>query len=478
MPQEFACPECGNTYDTKRGLHIHIGRKHPDRKESILSELEEEEGKEVEEEKKEERVGEGLGLIDRFKEPLVSRPMEVGVAILILIIVGAFLFIGYYLTQGGAETTAREGKLTPTEAGEKTVNFIGSLPQLQGADVSLVNASGTGSGVYKLNVKISSQRGAQTRSHYVTKDGELLFPDAEEAEAVQGLSPQEAGEKAAGVMSRLPQVQRSNLTIEFLETKGVKSGVYEVVLEITTPRGRTQNLNSYVTKDGKYFFPQGVNVTEQMKALEEQQTQGQTQQRQTAQKIENKTETPTAELFVMSFCPYGNQAENTMEPVFELLGNKVNWEPHYIVSERNGEIQSLHGQKEVEQDKREICALKNHGVGKWFNFVTYVDENCGSSGDCWKKAAENAGLSTSEISTCAEERGTELLKEEAQIASKKGASGSPTLLINGQKSRVVYQYGNSEAYKDAICSAFKTKPEACSQTLSGSSSSTPSGGNC
>lgn len=473
MPEEFKCPECGNTYDSERGLHIHIGQKHPDQKEDILSEMEEEEVEEVEEGVKEE-----LGFMDKFKEPLVSRSMEIGIAILILLIIGGFFFIGYYLTQEGVQMVVKEAEVSPTEAGKGVVNFIGSLPQLQGADVSLVNASETGSGVYELNVKISSQRQTQTRTHYVTKDGELLFANAEEAEAVQDLSPQEAGTRAAKVISRNPQVQRGNLTINYLETKGVKSGVYTVVLEIITPRGMGQNLTSYVTTDGKYVFPQAINITEQMKALQEQQQTQQEQTQQETQEIQNKTKTPTAELFIMSFCPYGNQAENTMKSVFELLEDKVNWEPHYIVSRTDEGLQSLHGQSEVEQDKREVCVLENYGVGKWFDFVTYVNENCGSSGDCWKKAAENAGLSTSEISTCAEERGTELLKEEAQIANKKGASGSPTLFINDQKSRVVYQYGNSEAYKDAICSAFETKPEACSQTLSGSSSSTSSGGSC
>jgi hypothetical protein len=69
------------------------------------------------------------------------------------------------------------------------------------------------------------------------------------------------------------------------------------------------------------------------------------------------------------------------------------------------------------------------------------------------------------------------MKAEADASSAAGASGSPTMTINGQTTQAVYQYGNSEGYKKAICDAFNTAPTECSKTLS-SSTSTSQGGSC
>lgn len=179
-----------------------------------------------------------------------------------------------------------------------------------------------------------------------------------------------------------------------------------------------------------------------------------------------KTEKPNVELFVMSFCPYGNKAEDTMISVYELLKEKVDWSIRYIVDVNGDNVKSLHGQPETDQNIREVCVLNEYGLSEFWKFTTYVNKNCGSDGSCWEKSAEETGISASKIQTCFEEQGLELMKKEAEATKKAGASGSPTLLINGVKSRAVYQYGNSEAYKQEICSAFTTTPEECEEVLS------------
>lgn len=60
-----------------------------------------------------------------------------------------------------------------------------------------------------------------------------------------------------------------------------------------------------------------------------------------------KTDKPVAQLYVMSFCPYGIQAETTMKPVVDLLGSKVSIEPHFIVSVKDDTVTSLHGYNEA-----------------------------------------------------------------------------------------------------------------------------------
>lgn len=265
-----------------------------------------------------------------------------------------------------------------------------------------------------------------------------------------------------------------------------------------------REITSYATKDGKMLFPEAIEMKTATGTESEENGEG------PGAEIP-KEEKATVELFVMSFCPYGNQAEQTMEPVYELLGDKVDWNIHYITKtgsekiadnycksyvdnnyydnleeckddlclQKNGEWTcSMHGKPEISQNKRELCVLKNQGLEKWFGFANYVNENCGSKGNCWEEGAKENDLEPEKISSCAEEDGVEMQKEEAQISEEKGASGSPTLLINGTESDTVYEYGSANAYKEAICSGFEEPPAECEEELESADNTESNGGSC
>ncbi len=228
----------------------------------------------------------------------------------------------------------------------------------------------------------------------------------------------------------------------------------------------------YVTKDGTKFIQSAISFDEIAKQQEEAK-----KQEAEASKPAPKSDKPEVNLYVMSFCPYGNQAEDTLKSVYILLKDKVNFNVHYIVTAEEDKISSLHGQKEVDQDEREACVLKNYGKGRWLDFVTYVNGKCGSDGSCWEAGAQSLEIDTAKISACVSSEGLALMKAEAEASGAAGASGSPTLTINGQTTKAVYQYGNSEAYKKAICDAFNTAPAECAQALSAETSTTE-GGSC
>jgi hypothetical protein len=233
------------------------------------------------------------------------------------------------------------------------------------------------------------------------------------------------------------------------------NGFYRVDVEY-----QENTIPLYVTMDGKYMASLQSLVFEDSSPVEIP-----------------KSEKPKVELFVMSFCPYGNVAEDTMLPVYNLLKDKVDWKIHYIVSVSGDVVDSLHGQPEVDQDVREVCVLNNYGMPAFWNFMTYVNENCGSDGSCWEAAALANGIDANVIETCANDDGLDLMKAEATASNEAGVSGSPTLIINGVESSNVYQYGDSELYKQTICSAFENTPAECSTQLE-SSSTTSSGGSC
>jgi len=191
-----------------------------------------------------------------------------------------------------------------------------------------------------------------------------------------------------------------------------------------------------------------------------------------------KTEKPVVDLYVMSFCPYGNKAEDTMLPVYNLLKDKATFNVHFIVNTDGNNVQSLHGAPEVAQNEREACVLKNYDLNKMLNFMVYVNDNCGSNGSCWETGATALGIDKAKINACVASEGVALMKANEIASTTAGANGSPTLIINGVESTSVYQYGNSEAYKTAICNSFTTAPAACSVVLSGDATATTQGGSC
>ena len=258
-------------------------------------------------------------------------------------------------------------------------------------------------------------------------------------------------------------------------TATVKEATEDGDLYKITVSANGQDQPVYITKDGTKFIQQAISFED----IEKQKAEAKKQEEEASKPVP-KSDKPEVNLYVMSFCPYGNKAEDTLKPVYNLLKDKIDFNFHYIVTVEGDKISSLHGQPEVDQNEREACVLKNYGKGKWLDFVTYVNKNCGTvqlAGACWEAGAKSLGVDTAKISACVSSDGLALMKENADVSNAAGASGSPTLTINEKTAQAVYQYGNSEAYKKAICDAFNTAPDECSKTLS-SETSTAEGGSC
>jgi protein-disulfide isomerase len=198
-----------------------------------------------------------------------------------------------------------------------------------------------------------------------------------------------------------------------------------------------------------------------------------------------KTDKPSVELYVMSFCPYGVQAETAMAPVVDLLKDKADIRIRFIASIGStiDSVQSLHGAVEGKEDIRQLCVMKNYGTTTYWKYLAEINSKCypiyrnGEDGynTCWKAAAATAGIDTTKIDSCMASEGVALLKAEETADNTNGVSGSPTLIINGVK----YNGARTpEAFKTAICNAFTTAPAECSQTLSGASATATAAGGC
>ena len=186
---------------------------------------------------------------------------------------------------------------------------------------------------------------------------------------------------------------------------------------------------------------------------------------------------PQIDFFVMSYCPYGNQAEEGIEPVYQLLKGKADFNPKYVIYSNyggggpnycidNDNLCSMHGIQELNQNVREACVGKHMGMDEWFEFALAMNDKCTSQNadTCWEPVAEDLGLDVETIKKCEEEEAVALMSADKELGDKLKVSGSPTVFIDGES----YSGARTpEAYKQALCAAFDEPPEECDAVLGG-----------
>ncbi|MEK6936192.1 MAG: hypothetical protein AABW67_05370 [Nanoarchaeota archaeon] len=236
-----------------------------------------------------------------------------------------------------------------------------------------------------------------------------------------------------------------------------KGNFYEVVLSIGG-----QEAPIYVTKDGKYFTQALIPLTGSVVDNSNTDTNTQTQ----ADVL--KSDKPVVELYVFTYCPYGTQSEKGIIPAVNLLGNKIDFKIR--------QIGAMHGEYEKIEAQRQLCIEKNYPT----KFLDYVNDFVSSSevGGCNGDAAcvgpkidvlyTKLGIDKAKIESCMKTNGATLYSAEEANSKTQGVSGSPTLIINGEK---IQSGRDSASYLATICSAFNTAPAECSQTLSSDSPS-------
>lgn len=300
--------------------------------------------------------------------------------------------------------------------------------------------------------------------------------------SIVGISADKAGKLAVDFINT--NYGEGATPASFVSAKA-NNGVYAVVINYNGTE-----YTSYVTKDGKLFFTDGLSI-EPAKPVN------------TETKEFTKTDKPVVDLFVMSFCPYGNVAETAIAPVIGLLGDKIETNLRYIFYGNYGDPAqssqycydtdrlycSMHGIQELNQDIREVCVAK-YAPDKLWSFIEQINADTKSSDvdSKWEAIAVKAGVSVSKIKDCYKNEATTIMAAEKALTEKsypvqdpsqnEGEAeskilGSPTFVING----MIYNGARtSEDIKKAVCSAFKTAPAECAETLN--STSTAADGSC
>lgn len=206
---------------------------------------------------------------------------------------------------------------------------------------------------------------------------------------------------------------------------------YEVILSI-----QGQEVPVYVTKDGENLIPSLIPLT--TRATQNTQTQ------EPAPTEISKSDEPIAELFIMTHCPYGTQAEKGFVPVLENF-NKADAKIRFV-------HYFMHQPEETETPIQ-IC-IREEQPDK---FLPYLREFLkeGISAD----AIRVANIDETKMNECISSgKWEEYYNIDKALSESYGVRGSPTLVING----IISQSGrDSASYLSTICSAFDNVPEEC-----------------
>ena len=178
------------------------------------------------------------------------------------------------------------------------------------------------------------------------------------------------------------------------------------------------------------------------------------------------------DLFIMSDCPFGKKAVSGLKEALDNFGSEIKFDIHYIANEAGGGFKSLHGQYEVEEDIRQLCA-KELLPDKYFNYI-YCRSVNGIKGIDWNDCAKEAGLDTSAMRSCSEgEHGKELLRQDIKMVNDLKISASPTWLANN---RYKFSGIDAETIRSNFCK-YNKGVEGCENTLS-KNTAVPAGAGC
>ncbi len=182
-----------------------------------------------------------------------------------------------------------------------------------------------------------------------------------------------------------------------------------------------------------------------------------------------KSDKPIVEAFIFSYCPYGLQFEKALFPVYDLLKDKADFR---IVA-----IGAMHGEYEKIESLRQISIEQLYDKAKLFAYLKEFDANtgigsCRGDDSCLDKYLPSIysklGIDKTKIEEYMKTDASKVYDEQNARANSLGVGGSPTFVINRAQVQV---NRNADSIKEAVCDAFNSEPEECSQSLSTQSAS-------
>jgi hypothetical protein len=153
----------------------------------------------------------------------------------------------------------------------------------------------------------------------------------------------------------------------------------------------------------------------------------------TANQTPTKQAKTTIELFVMSKCPYGVQAETAVTKVLDKFGGDVNLSLHFIASETSsGVFSSLHGDTEVAEDLRQVCIMKYYPQSL-INYLSCITPSYPNFEQVWQNCSTQNNMDVNLIKTCsAGGEGAGLLRDNIKRSNDLNVQASPTIYLDSK----------------------------------------------
>ncbi|MGM0595625.1 MAG: hypothetical protein ACQES9_01165 [Myxococcota bacterium] len=168
------------------------------------------------------------------------------------------------------------------------------------------------------------------------------------------------------------------------------------------------------------------------------------------------------DVFVMSQCPYGVKGLDAMKEVLQNTKD-IDFHINYIAQKQGNGFKALHGQPEVDENIRQLCAIKNYP--KDYKYMDYIwCRNKNYKSNKWKSCAKD-DIKAEVIEKCFKEEGNKLLEENIKKANKLGIGASPSWITNN---RYKFSGISPEKIKKEFCKHNKDY-KICDKKLSGGS---------
>ena len=148
---------------------------------------------------------------------------------------------------------------------------------------------------------------------------------------------------------------------------------------------------------------------------------------------------PTLELFVMSFCPFGVQAEEKIIPIVKAFGDKIDFKLRFIAQEKDAPsaqditpFMSLHGYPEVAENIRQLLIAREY-PDRYLDYILCRGKKLDKS---WEDCAEKLGIDVAKIQGLFNTQEAEqLFRENIKRSAELGIGVSPTILVDNRQFR-------------------------------------------
>ena len=146
---------------------------------------------------------------------------------------------------------------------------------------------------------------------------------------------------------------------------------------------------------------------------------------------------PTLELFVMSYCPFGVQAEEKIIPIVKKFGDAIDFKLQFIAQEKEepspqdiSPFTSLHGYPEVAENIRQLLIAKEY-PDRYLDYILCRGKKLDKS---WEECAQKLGIDVAKVQALFDAPETaQLFRENIERAADLGIKASPTILVDNRK---------------------------------------------